>query len=254
MYSVIIPSIGRLDFLNELLNSIFIQSLKPKEVLLLLEDNLHCREISKKLHKAEKCKIVYCKNLNLAQMRNYGASLANSDFLLYSDDDDIWNIDKAKYVIESLKYSQVVTHDFTKFGSKTQKQRYLLGRFKKKVSLSSLIQGTNIYGGGSSICVRKNILSSIPFNKDLNYCEDYEWWTRLLIADVKIEYIPKPLVKYRTHNKNMTSRIFITSNFKLMVFLKLFQKGVILLIGSSVFFVKTLISLAINIIFLNFRK
>ena len=199
----------------------------------------HIVEKLQKNYTAQKIvKSYIAKNLNLAQMRNYGASLANSDYLLYSDDDDIWNIDKAKFVIESLNNNQVVTHDFTKFGSTTLNQRYLLGPLQKKVSLSSLIQGTNLYGGGSSICVRKNIISSIPFNEHLNYCEDYEWWTRLIIADVKIEYIPKPLVKYRTHQSNMTSRIFITSKFKLIVFSKLLIKGIILLIGSSIFLLK----------------
>jgi len=43
LYSVIISSIGRFDYLNELLESILNQTIKPSEIIFLLEDNDHCK-------------------------------------------------------------------------------------------------------------------------------------------------------------------------------------------------------------------
>ena len=46
---------------------------------------------------------------------------------------------------------------------------------------------------------------TLKFNKNLPFCEDYEWWVRVLLADIKIQYIPISLVRYRVHQKNITS-------------------------------------------------
>ena len=47
MYSVIIPSLGRINFLNELLESIYNQSVKPNEIIILLDNNKSCKNGAK---------------------------------------------------------------------------------------------------------------------------------------------------------------------------------------------------------------
>ncbi len=42
MYSVIIPSIGRINFLNQLLESIYNQSVQPLDIIILLDKNIQC--------------------------------------------------------------------------------------------------------------------------------------------------------------------------------------------------------------------
>ena len=42
MYTVIIPSMGRIDFLNDLLESIYKQTISPKEIIILLDKNELC--------------------------------------------------------------------------------------------------------------------------------------------------------------------------------------------------------------------
>ena len=85
MYSVIIPSLGRINFLNELLGSIYKQSLKPKEILILLDNNSLCKEGTKFINKKDICEIIFCDELNLSQKRNYGALIAKSNYLIFSD-------------------------------------------------------------------------------------------------------------------------------------------------------------------------
>ena len=67
---------------------------------------------------------------------------------------------------------------------------------------------------------------AIPFNKDYLYCEDYEWWTKIILADIKVGYSPKSLVKYRTHKKNMTDNILkiTTSRINNIKYLDILQK------------------------------
>ena len=62
MYSVIIPSLGRISFLNELLESIYKQSVKPKEILILLDNNSLCKEGAKFINKKDIFKIIFVIN------------------------------------------------------------------------------------------------------------------------------------------------------------------------------------------------
>ena len=116
MYSIIIPSLGRINYLNQLLQSIYKQTLLPEEIIILLDQNESCKDIAELIYKKNNCNIVFCKNLNLSQKRNYGVEIAKTKFIIYSDDDDIWDKNKAELTIESLKTSKVVCHEFYKFG------------------------------------------------------------------------------------------------------------------------------------------
>ena len=120
MYSVIIPSIGRLKYLNQLIKSIFSQTISPSEVILLLENNNHCKKITNKIYNYEKCKIHYCNNLNLSEMRNYGVSIARTKNILFSDDDDIWK--------NNIKLSLMISRNL---GHNYKNKNFYLGNQKK---------------------------------------------------------------------------------------------------------------------------
>ena len=59
MYSVIIPSMGRIDFLNDLLESIYKQTISPKEIIILLDKNELCEQGVKTIHKIDPGKIIF---------------------------------------------------------------------------------------------------------------------------------------------------------------------------------------------------
>ena len=186
--------------------------------------------------------------MNLAKKRNFGSNLAKSDFIMFSDDDDIWEPNKGQLVLESLKNNDAVTHDFTKFGSKYYGEKLLFGSKNKILKIESLLRGTNVYGGGSSISAKKYIFLSFPFNENLKYCEDYEWWIRVILSEVKVKYIALPLVRYRTHQTNMTSRQWTMFSYKIKIFFSLIYKSFLILISSLVGITKAIISLMINLI------
>ncbi len=228
MYSVIIPSLGRIKFLNELLGSIYNQTLLPEEIIIILENTKECRDIERLINKEFNIKVIFTDNLKTPQKRNLGTKIASSEYIIFSDDDDIWENNKGELTMNSLKSVQVVCHAYSKFNFDVKKFKYNLGKIKKQVSLIALIYGDNIFGGGSGIAAKKEIFLTIPFNEDL-YSEDYDWWVKVLLADIKVEYIPEALVRYRVHGKNMTS------NYKKCYFYnsKLFNR---ILIKSFVLF------------------
>ena len=248
MYSIIIPSIGRIKFLNKLLDSIYNQTIPPKEIIILLDENNICVENSKLIEKKDLCKIIFCNKLNISQKRNYGALISESKYIIFSDDDDIWEINKASLTLDSLENYQVVAHSFSKFGNKFKEFNSLLGHKKKLIDIKYLLYADNIFGGGSGIAARKEILQAIPFNDDL-YSEDYDWWIKIILSGIRIEYLPYSLVKYRTHKNNMTSNFLKIYFFNLKIFKNLIIKSFILFFASVFGFLKSTIKSFILLVF-----
>ena len=248
MYSVVIPSIGRINYLNELLESIYNQTLSPNEIIIIFDDNEKCREFGKHSNKKNNLKMFFSEKLTTPQKRNLGVQIAKSDNIIFSDDDDLWEKNKAFLTIKSLQNCQVVCHAYSKFGSnKDERTIYNLGKNKRFVTLTYLIYGDNIFGGGSGIAGKKEIFLSIPFNRDL-YSEDYDWWIRILLADIKVEYIPEPLVRYRNHNKNMTLNFLKIYFYNIKIFNKIFVKSLILFFTFFIGYLKIAINILIKII------
>ena len=245
MYTVIIPSIGRINFLNELLESIYNQSLPPYEIIILLDDNKVCKEGAKFINKNEICEIIFCSNITTPEKRNFGVIKSKTNIILFSDDDDIWELKKAELTLKSLKNNQVVCHDFSKFGFRKKEAKYVLGKRRKTLSMLSMLHANNIWGGGSGISARKEILLSIPFNNDL-YSEDYDWWVKIFLAEIKVEYIPKALVRYRVHSNNMTSNCFKIIKFNIKIFNKALYKSAILFLTFIFGYLRSCLSILIK--------
>ena len=250
MYSVIIPSLGRIKFLNELLGSIYKQTFLPEEIIIILENTKECRDIEQLINKKFNIRVIFTDNLKTPQKRNLGTKIASSEYIIFSDDDDIWENNKAELTMNSLKSVQVVCHAHSKFSFDVKKFKYNLGKIKKQVSLITLIYGDNIFGGGSGIAAKKEIFLTIPFNEDL-YSEDYDWWVKVLLADIKVEYIPEALVRYRIHDKNMTSNYKKIYFYNLKLFNKILNKSFILLLTFINGYLRIIIKLIIKLLLKN---
>lgn len=239
MYTVIIPSIGRITFLNQLLESIYNQTLSPKEIIILFDDNNNCKQGAKLVNKKEICQLIFCDKLNLSQKRNYGSFLSKSNNLIFSDDDDIWEHNKGELTVEALKNSQVVCHEYSKFGAYYQNPKFTIGGEKKFIPLIYILFASNIFGGGSAIASLKEIVLAIPFNEEYEYCEDYDWWIKILLAEIKIQYIPISLTKYRVHSQNMTSNYSKIIQYNLKIFNKMIYKSILLFSTSIIGFLRS---------------
>ena len=222
MYSVIIPSLGRKEYLIPLLESILIQTLEPAEILLLLDNNLQCELISLMVADYELVSAHLLTDCNLADKRNLGARMARSELILYSDDDDLWHPTKAERVVASLEQCDAVCHGFSRFGEREDDSVLLARQESGFISPLKLLSGSNVFGGGSSIAARKSLLLTLQFCASYRYCEDLEWWSRVILAGCKVYYIAQPLVSYRVHTKNMTNSLLKIEEYRLKLARKYF--------------------------------
>lgn len=225
MYSVIIPSLGRIEYLNELIDSILNQDLMPNEVLILLDENQHCYDISDQIISNHLIKVIFCNKLNLAQKRNYGAEVAQSKLLIFSDDDDVWSARRGSEVVNVLRTDDICCHNYSKFGAVDLKDQNILGKSDLRVKMSMLFYGANVFGGGSAIACHRDIVRVFQFSSKYKYCEDYEWWLRVILAGVSIKYLGESLVSYRVHGSNMTSVKRDIFYFTMKIAIESFRRG-----------------------------
>jgi len=241
MYSVVIPSIGRIQYLNELLSSIEKQTLEPQEILLLLDENDHCRTISREIRQLPGLRTIFCPGMNLAQKRNFGAEIAHTEVLVFSDDDDIWAPNRGAAVVNALVEFDACCHNFDKFGAKVGSSLSCLGHKDRTIGHKELLLGANIFGGGSSIAARRAVVQVLPFSPEFRYCEDFEWWNRIVKSSVKVCYLGETLVSYRTHSTNMTGSAISIVRFNFLLAGKLLTQALMLLGVAFAIFAQTML-------------
>ena len=102
-FSVVIPSYNQGRYLKKALDSVFNQTFKNFEVILI--DN-NSTDNTKKIIKAFKKKIIYKKIKNLgviAKSRNKGISISRGKWIAFLDSDDYWEKNKLKSIYKKIK-------------------------------------------------------------------------------------------------------------------------------------------------------
>ncbi len=240
MYSVIIPSLGKLAYLNELIGSILVQTAPVSEILILLDKNEHCHSIAPQVREHSAINIIFCTKMNLSEKRNFGASIAKHEYIIFSDDDDIWNAHRAEEVVLALGDYPACCHNYDKFGSSNANNLSKLGMNNKVLTVLDLLRGANVFGGGSSIAAKRALVQLFPFSPTFHYCEDFEWWSRILSSSIQVKYLGTSLVSYRTHANNMTGAVLKIIFYNLLVARRIGLLSLYLSVSSLMILLKSL--------------
>ena len=249
MYTIVIPSIGRLQYLLELIKSIDEQTIECDEIIILVDQKFESENDLKKISVWKNTKIIITKEAPSAK-RNHGIKIAQNNFIFLSDDDDIWHPKKAELVLMALKKYDVVCHNFNKFGLVNQIDCSKLGKNNKIVSKLNLLRGDNIFGGGSSIASNKKVFLENPFDSNLKYTDDLDWWIKIINNKNRLDifYLGKSLVNYRSHNKNITKLLMKVSLENIYVGLKNIEFSFFSILVGSMIILKNIIKIAIYLL------
>ncbi|NRT74185.1 glycosyltransferase [Clostridium beijerinckii] len=135
--------------------------------------------------------------------------IANGEFLAYCDQDDIWEKDKISIMVDGFKDDDVTLvcsdlsiideNDIKIANSITEIRRRIVYRSGNNLARELLM--TNFVTGCAMMVKRDIAKKAIPFQKILVH----DQWVAIIAAlNGKIEFINKPLVKYRQHSFNQT--------------------------------------------------
>jgi glycosyltransferase involved in cell wall biosynthesis len=199
-YSVVITyCCGRKKELNELLDSIYSQTILPNEVLVVTDG------VAPEL-KGLKFDITLIESNKIGRpgpLRNEGIQKSNYDLIFLSDDDDIWHPQKAEFQINAIINDENVGICFTDKLSFTtdggiQKIKYYKQAKSDSIKIFNLLIRNNL---PLSSCLINRSVTTPVFNPSLNVrgWEDYELWLRE-VQNTKIIKLRCGLLFYRSHS------------------------------------------------------
>ena len=111
-FSIIIPTYNQAHFLQQALKSVFSQTFKNFEVVVIDNQSSDNTKNVVSLFK----KVIYKKIDNrgiIAKSRNYGMKIAKGKWIVFLDSDDYWKKDKLLYIFEKIKKNtfDVICHN-----------------------------------------------------------------------------------------------------------------------------------------------
>ncbi len=162
----------------------------------------------------------YITNFNYKIIRgkkNLGSTLAfeqltktaDGKYFAYCDQDDVWESNKISETMQLFKDKNVTlafcdASIIDENGLKTSDSiRNIRKRiiYKKGYNLAENILVSNFITGCTMIVRKDTVLKALPFEKEMIH----DRWIGIIAAlDGKIDYIDKPLIRYRQHSNNQT--------------------------------------------------
>jgi glycosyltransferase involved in cell wall biosynthesis len=204
--SVIIPCYNHADYLRLCLRSVFHQTFKGFEVIVVDDASTdNTPNVIKEFKDSRLCYVRHRKNFGVSSALNTGINLSRGEFIAIIGADDLMKPDNlfvkvdilSKYPSIGLVYSnaEIIDEDGTIIGlAKKQKSD---GKLFVEKPFDRLLYGNFITA--SSVMVRKSCFEKVGlFDTELHYAEDWDMWLRLAYF-YNFGYVDIPLVQYRLH-------------------------------------------------------
>lgn len=228
LFSVIIPSYNRKDMLKSALDSVFVQSMKDFEVIVIDDGSDDgTEEMVAGYGKA----IIYLwqKNSGVSNARNQGITTAKSPYIALLDSDDTWDPDKLMKDAEFIKNNpHIKIHQSDNFWFRSGRYVNPGKKYVKKegwifseslelctISPSSAVMSAELFGKYGF------------FDENLQACEDYDLWLRI----TPFEYVglihEKLITRYSGHNDQLSFRYPVMDKFRLYSIIELLKKEIL---------------------------
>ncbi len=229
--SICIPTYNRSKYLMEAIESALLQSYKNYEIVIVNDGSNDDTESIILNIKNNKIKYFFKVHTNAPDSRNRALKEAKGDYLLWLDDDDILHQDILEIYVDYINrypdveifYCKLLTFNENK-GQMGQYTYY--DWYNKKDEIAAyLINGQPIPNPGT--LVSKKVYDEISgFNIEFNRAQDYEFYSRVFMTKkFNVKYVDEFLLKYRLHQKNITSNLRgeINLNYEIRILRKLLE-------------------------------
>lgn len=209
LVSVIMPIYNTEKYLEETLNSIFSQTYKNIEIVLVDDcSNDNSAKIIADLMKRHPEMVYYLqeKNMGAGAARNKSLELAKGQYVAFLDSDDIWKPDKIERQLKLMKQKKT-PFSYTAIEMIDENSNLIKGkrRVKETCEYKYLLHNTII--ATSSVIIDRNVLGDfrMPLRRG---GQDYATWLSLLRNGTVACGIDEALVKYRVASGSLSSNKF----------------------------------------------
>ncbi len=207
--SVIIPPYKTAHLIAETLDSVFSQTFKSFEVIVVNGGSPDTLELEKALLPyRDRIHYIREENRGPGGARNTAIRRARGEFLAFLDSDDLWLPD---FLADQLKFFQehpgldLAVADCIYFGdtSLAGKSWQSLYPIHGPVTFEKILP---THGGAFASCVvlKRETALKVGFFEEHYLLEDYQYWLRLLYSGGQMAYLRKVLGKRRVHSVSAT--------------------------------------------------
>ncbi len=224
--SICIPTYNRKDYLKETLDSVFAQTYKDYEVI-VVDDGSTDGTKDMLDRSGYKLRYQWQANAGVAAARNVLIKLAKGEFIAFIDSDDLFlpnAIERLLGAIENESGNVIAYSSYLRIDPNGK----VIGKCKRKLHngyiTTQLFRSIFVHTLGSMF--PKKILKDIGgFDESLLVAEDYDLWLRLSLKH-RFVALPEPTAKRRRHANNICSSSFITCSTLLKVLERFYyEKG-----------------------------
>jgi glycosyltransferase involved in cell wall biosynthesis len=227
--SVVIPTYNRYDVLKRALDSVYSQTLKPKEVIVIDDgstdetsqiQNLFPKKAS---GSSFRVKYYYQKNSGVSSARNLGIKKSTCKWIAFLDSDDEWHEEKLQRHVEFHKNSPDTLMSYTD-------EKWIRNDVEINIPKKYQKFGGDIFKECLSHCIiapsatliHKDLLESVGvFDESLEVCEDYDMWIRVALKN-RIGLIDKKLItKYGGCDDQLSVKYWGMDRFRVQALEKL---------------------------------
>lgn len=200
-------------YIEEQIQSILNQTYK--EFRLLISDdcsNDGTRVILNEFAKKDNRIILFFQDENLGVVRNFEFLLekVENEYFMFSDQDDFWYDNKIEQSLKKVKESdadlvytdlEVVDSNLKLINKSFWDLKSLRHKIEKYNNFEAIYLN-NFVTGCTILCKKSWISKVLPIPKNSKYILHDYWFSIIVSSNGKIEYIDKPLIKYRQHYNN----------------------------------------------------
>jgi glycosyltransferase involved in cell wall biosynthesis len=227
--SVIIPAYNAAGYISEALDSVFAQTYKDYEVILVNDGSPDTQELERVLAPYA-ARIVYLKQENggPANARNAAIRMAAGEYLAFLDSDDMWMPEYLAAQVRTLEDDAslaLVCADAHLFGDPVHSGQTFMGRwpphepvtFEKLVNMSCAIL---------TMCVvarKEPLMDAGLFDERFLRSEDYDLWLRLAHKGARFAYQHRVLAHHRHHGASLAADTKALYDSQIEVYQKLLK-------------------------------
>jgi len=226
--SVVIPCFKDSSTLELALKSVFSQSYKVSEIIVVNDASPETTEIEAILSTYPT--VIYIKNnqnKGLAASRNIGVNAATEEIISFIDADD--ELHPQKIEAQMTLFQSGTAFSCRVMRISNERERAILkkytGHWKHSIYRSSLSIIKSNKLTGASLLIEKNLFMAIGgYDESLRSCEDFDLWLRLLDSGIKAVNIELPLYLYRLNDNGLSRNYVEISKWEIAVLKKYFLR------------------------------
>jgi glycosyltransferase involved in cell wall biosynthesis len=199
-------------YISEAIDSVLVQTFQDFETVVVNDGSPETDALEHALAPYQsRIRYIRQQNGGVSAARNTAVQAASAPLIVNLDHDDILEPEHLATQVSFMRehpHIDVSYVNLTFFGGGPLDGTLWMDHYPSdgEVSLRSVLAGRTCPSNPGSIIRRDTLLRVGPYDPNLNSWEDFDMWLRILAAGGTIAYNRDPLVRYRIHGNNLTSR------------------------------------------------